>query len=406
MLGQDGTARPARTLLEQHIRDRNMTLDEFAAYAEQYAREHGEPGTLGLRHLQRLVAGKREGNDGRPLGRLRPATVRLLERLTGERIDALLAAPATRPDSDDPAAELRQIHRTARRIDKTVLALLDNQLTAIRRLDRQLGAVAAYDETKRKAQQVSQFLSHSLAPGVREPLAALLSEICTLAGWQALDTGNITEAWKHYERGRTAAIESGSSAYQAHAEAEQAFVLLDINEATDAVQIIDTARCRAEKTAPSALRAWLAAANGEALAADGQRSASLHALAKAGTLLSLSNTGIERPYIALDEIHLARWRGHILTRIGHSDAVDVLTGALSQLDKTYTRAEAGLRVDLATALLASQRSDEACNHIAIAELLADQLGSRRQILRAQALRAVDGLPARKAGESSGGIQRE
>jgi 8-oxo-dGTP pyrophosphatase MutT (NUDIX family) len=81
-----------RTVLEQKIRERRQTFEEFAAYAEMYAREHKEPGTLGVRHLQRLVAGRR--SDGRPLGPVRPETARLLEHIFRLSIDELLAPPA------------------------------------------------------------------------------------------------------------------------------------------------------------------------------------------------------------------------------------------------------------------------------------------------------------------------
>lgn len=85
--------RSFRTVLEQQIWERRQTLEGFAEYAETYAREHGEAGTLGVRHLQRLVAGRR--SDGRPLGPVRPETARLLERIFRLNIDELLAAPAT-----------------------------------------------------------------------------------------------------------------------------------------------------------------------------------------------------------------------------------------------------------------------------------------------------------------------
>ncbi|AHH94077.1 NUDIX hydrolase [Kutzneria albida] len=80
-----------RTVLEQQIRNRRQTFEEFAEYAERFAREYSEPGTLSVRHLQRLVAGRRA--DGSPLGRVRPATARLLERIFGLSIDELLAPP-------------------------------------------------------------------------------------------------------------------------------------------------------------------------------------------------------------------------------------------------------------------------------------------------------------------------
>jgi 8-oxo-dGTP pyrophosphatase MutT (NUDIX family) len=94
MLKGTSDTRTIRTVLEQKIRERRQTFEEFAEYAETYAREHAEPGTLSVRHLQRLVAGRQP--DGTPLPPPRPATVRLLERIFGLSIDELLESPTRR----------------------------------------------------------------------------------------------------------------------------------------------------------------------------------------------------------------------------------------------------------------------------------------------------------------------
>lgn len=96
-----------RTVLEQKIRERRQTFEEFAEYAETYARDHREPGTLSVRHLQRLAAGCRR--SGQPLGPVRPATARLLEAIFGLSIDELLAAPTRVPASRTPAPVTRVI---------------------------------------------------------------------------------------------------------------------------------------------------------------------------------------------------------------------------------------------------------------------------------------------------------
>ncbi|MET9226133.1 transcriptional regulator [Lentzea sp. NPDC003310] len=83
--------RTFRTVLEQRIWDRRLTLEEFVEEAELYAREHREPGTLGLRHLQRLVAGRRSG--GQALGQVKASTARLLESMLGASVEELLAPP-------------------------------------------------------------------------------------------------------------------------------------------------------------------------------------------------------------------------------------------------------------------------------------------------------------------------
>lgn len=76
----------ARTVLEQQIRARRMTFEEFVDYTEQFAREHGEPGTLSLRHLKRLAGGAHKGSS-------RPATKRLLEAIFRQPWEQLLASP-------------------------------------------------------------------------------------------------------------------------------------------------------------------------------------------------------------------------------------------------------------------------------------------------------------------------
>ena len=370
--------RPPRTLLEQHIRQLCMTYEEFVQHAEAFARDNREPGTLSLRHLQRLVS-------GRPLGPLRPATARLLERLLGEPIATLLAPPKTAADkSEDPANELRQLLAAARRVDRSVITLLHQQLDAIRCIDRQLGAIVVRDELTTKISQVHRLTVHSLAPGAREQLAALLSEMHTLAGWQALDLGDITQAWQHYEHSRAAAAQSNSIPHEAHAVAEQAFVLIDAAATSDAVDLLDGARRRADTTAPRVLRSWLAAAHGEALAAHGEHTASLHAFDRAANLLPSDPTD-ERPYVALDTVHLARWRGHALARSGHPNAITVLTNALNHLDPTFVRAETALHVDLATAFAANGERDEARTHADQARILAGALGSHRQHRRLKTL---------------------
>jgi hypothetical protein len=88
---RDGVSPSARTVLERKIRERRLTLREFVEFVETFARDHGEPGTLSFRHLQRLVAGRQP--DGAPLGPLRPATIRLLERIFEMSINELLAPP-------------------------------------------------------------------------------------------------------------------------------------------------------------------------------------------------------------------------------------------------------------------------------------------------------------------------
>lgn len=92
MTGTTLTETPARTVLEERIKTGlKMTYEEFVEHAMEFARIHDEPGTLSVRHLLRLVAGVRK--DGTPLGSMRPANARLLERIFDLPISQLLSPP-------------------------------------------------------------------------------------------------------------------------------------------------------------------------------------------------------------------------------------------------------------------------------------------------------------------------
>jgi hypothetical protein len=150
------------------------------------------------------------------------------------------------------------------------------------------------------------------------------------------------------------------------------------------VALLENARQCADLSAPRILQAWLTAAHGEALAAHADRTASLHAFDCAAKLLPC-NSADDKPYVALDSVHLARWRGHALARFGDTDAIAILNGALARLDSSFVRAETALRVDLANALTTFGEHEEARTHAHHAAKLAAQVGSTRQRRRINTL---------------------
>src|SRR5690606_38148740 len=150
-------------------------------------------------------------------------------------------------------------------------------------------------------------------------LAALLCELCTLAGWQALDRAQMATAWRYYEQAKAAARESGDKAFEAHATAEQAFVLIDMGEIRNAVEQLVHVRTHARRHVPRILMAWLAASCGEAYATENRRGAALRAFDEADALLRSQSQDELCPYVALNAVHLARWRGHALACLGEDE---------------------------------------------------------------------------------------
>jgi tetratricopeptide (TPR) repeat protein len=374
--GRGAPGRPARTLLEQLIRDeRGETFEEFVAFAEDFARRHRLPGTLSLRHLLRLASGRKA--DGTQLGTPRPATANLLERIFGVPVDELLSAPRSEP-ADQATAELRQRLNAARHVDMTVIDLLREQLDSLRRLDRQMGAIVAYGEVREKVEQVRDLHTYSLTSSKRIALAGVLSELSALAGWEALDRYEIGKAWEHHEMAKQAALEAQSPGLQAHALAQQALILSELGNAQSAVDQLEAARRLVKRSGPRLLRAWLAAALGEGLAQIGKRDDAIRAFDDAEALLPNESVDPQLPFLFLEGAHLDRWRGHALARLGVGDAADVLTAALERLDPTFLRAETSLRVDLSVALLTSGELDRARAQANRAEKLAVDIGSVRQ----------------------------
>jgi hypothetical protein len=323
--------RSPSTLLEVKIRERGMTLGEFVQHAEDFAREHGERGTISMRHLQRLIS-----PTERPAS-LRPATRRLLEAIFATSAMELLGPPpraefgeadsqvgaectsSVVADWQREAAEVARLVARSARVDQEALDLLASQVENTRRLDRRFGAATLLGALRLHAQHVEQLLTHTTDGRVRRSLAAVLVDAHTLAGWQSLDRGEIVSAWQHYGRACDAALITESAALHAHALAKQAVVLADIGRTVDGAVMSGHARSLGG-SGTAMLQTWLAAAHGEALAAAGKHTDSLRAFDEAAALLpsACASDGDGAPYVGLDHVHLARWRGHALARVAIS----------------------------------------------------------------------------------------
>jgi tetratricopeptide (TPR) repeat protein len=281
------------------------------------------------------------------------------------------------PQEEPEAAELRSRLAVARTLDQETVEVFRHQVDHARRIDRRFGALTQLDQLRTQIDQVQHLLTYSAGPQ-RPALAGVLVEASTLAGWQALDRAAVGQAWTHYERAKAAAREAESAALLAHATAEQAFVLIDLNETTAAVNQLAHARSIANCTATPLLRAWLTAAHGETLAAAGHADDARRAFDTASDLLPADPIDSALPFLFLGDSHLDRWRGNALARVGAPDAIDELTDALARLPADFVRARTGLLVDLAFAHSAVGDRDAALTYAQQARHLAAQIKSDRQ----------------------------
>ncbi|WAL63757.1 tetratricopeptide repeat protein [Amycolatopsis cynarae] len=306
---------------------------------------------------------------------------RLFREIYG-RTNEELGFPA---EEDDQSNELRARLRLARTIDTTTVEVFRQQVDNARHVDRRFGAISLFEQLHSNIKQIEDLLRYSMIAGHRGPLAGVLTEVSTLAGWNALDRNAYSQAWDHYERAKAAAREAGSAPLLAHATAEQAFVLVDLGEVEQAARQLAHARAIAEGVASPLLRSWLAAAHGEGLAATGQRDEALRAFDAANALLPENPQDPALPFIFLGGSNLDRWRGNALAKLGEPAAIDHLTDVLARVPGEFTRARVGTLVDLAFAHAAAGDRDAARHYAQQARRVASQIKSDRQLRRLSTL---------------------
>lgn len=304
---------------------------------------------------------------------------RYLYRLVYGRTDEELgfADAGHRHDESTPIDDLRQRLATASRVDLQLVREMEKQVHQIRLLDRRLGALSLLEQTRAVMATLDELMCHSVQPSIRSGLAAILADAATLAAWQALDVGALGQAWQHYETAKVAAREAESRVLLAHAMGEQVYALHDLGRLTDAVALVEGAFTTVKRNAPPLLHCWLYAVEGEIRAKLGDDECH-RALERSVELLPQEPDDPRLPFISLNEAHLARWRGHCLAHLGQPEAIDYLRRAIDKMDSSFVRAAAGLRCDLAQALISSDEGDEARVHLRTARSLANQVGSVRQ----------------------------
>lgn len=358
---------------------RSWTRARLVFELRKAARERGEqlPDDDSLRRMVR------EWNAGRR--GLSPLYAQLLSAVFGVTVEIGKAGDPS--DRVTEASELDTRLQASSQVDAGLVGLLEDQTQSLRLLDRRLGAVRLLAQTELHLTQIGDLLTYTLPGGQREPLAAAAAEAAALAGWQALDLGDPAKAWQHHETAKNAARESESASILAHVTAQQGYALLDRQRSAEAVQLMRYAREAAAGKVPALLMTWLLAAEAESLAAIGDNLAARRALDDAAGLLPEDSTDPDLPFVILDAVHLGRWRGHCLARLGATEAVEELSDALSRLDSTFARAAAGLRTDLALAHSMRGEHKAAHEHAQAALDLATLTASERQKRRLRLLLA-------------------
>lgn len=372
------------TLLKQQLNLSQIRIGTAVGLSQGRVGEvmRGERRIAGLSVFERIA-------DGLSM----PEDARLLLGVTPRKPARAAPPPAGGyiPAAQD--SELLQRITAAKGIDSTVIRVLQGENDAIRLLDRRMGAPAVAAKLEAHITHLEASRSYSLLPASRQQLATVLADASALAGWQAIDMGRLPRAWTHFDRAASAAREAADNCLLAFATGERAYVMLDLKQPAEAMAMVQAAYEETRAAVPHQIRGWLLAAQAEMAAAAGLETDCRRALDLAAREIAHGPSGDDLPYLALNETHLARWRGNCLVTFGDPEVADELGTVLTAMDGSFTRAEAGLRCDMAAALYVRGERDEARRHLKKAGELAQLTGSARQRRRVRDLTARIGKAA-------------
>ncbi|MGW5479692.1 XRE family transcriptional regulator [Streptomyces sp. NPDC004008] len=269
---------------------------------------------------------------------------------------------------------------SASSVSESMVKSFNDQTEILRTMDRQLGAAHLIDQMTGHLSALEDALNFAVLPSARRPVALALAGASTLAAWQAIDAGAVERAWRHYELAKRAARDAEAPMYLAHAMGEQAYVLCEAGRPALGLELIRDAQRTLGQGGSPRLWAWLYAAEAELCAYAGMPDESKRALdaAMAKIPQGPEDRDPDMLSIFLNDAHLTRWRGNVLSLLGDDEAVNDLYQALEVSDPTFVRARAGIHTDLAHAHLTRAEYDDADTHLRQARLLASRTGSVRQ----------------------------
>lgn len=363
---------------------RGWSQERLVREIEQYARRNvtDVASTASLRvYVSEWENGKRTLSD-RYAGILRK-----LLGVTDAELRGVVPAPVAA--SVDGYDELLSRIDAAGSVGESMVQAFNDQTELLRTMDRQRGAAGLVDQMTGHLAALEDALNFAVLPSARRPVALALAGASTLAAWQAIDSGAVERAWRHYELAKRAARDAEAPMYLAHAMAEQAYVLCEAGRPALGVDLVRDARRTVGQSGSARLRAWLHAAEAEMCAYAGMPDDSRRALDAALATIPAGPEDRDPDMLSifLNGTHLARWQGNVLAMLGDSDAVTSLYGALEDMDPSFVRARAGLHTDLAHAHLTRAEYDDAHTHLRQARLLAGRTGSVRQRRRVDMLSA-------------------
>lgn len=208
-------------------------------------------------------------------------------------------------------------------------------------------------------QEASQLLEQPFPPHFRSRLQAHAGELARIAGWLSFDLHDHDSAGHYYEVALLAAEQAGSISLAAHILGCASFLALVDGEPVRALATL--VRAKDNRLVPPALRAWIAAIEGEAHAAAGDRRACEEALDRSEHILEEGERSDFSADEVFDDARRQGFHGACLIRFGKiSQAEKLLESALVTLDPSLSRQRSNVLTDLALVRLHQREIEESC----------------------------------------------
>ncbi|MBF6185071.1 helix-turn-helix domain-containing protein [Nocardia farcinica] len=272
--------------------------------------------------------------------------------------------------------------------DDSLYGVLAHHTNSLRLLDRRLGAPVVRQQTASHVASLEQ-LWHNRTGVDQLSVARAQADAASLVAWQDLDLGDHKRSADHYRLARVAASRAGDSTLLAHAVGEHAVMLAETGRSE--VAYAQVRRAEGFPGLPPLLRSWLAATRAQIAAAlTGEQDAVLSGLQLAETALAQATAGdeVDLPFVFLDAVHLARWQGHILIKVGDPAGRQLALDALDQLPEDFVRARCAQQLDLAEDALRRREVEPAEALLTTVAIQIQTVGSARLGARHAQLRRV------------------
>ncbi|MET8779067.1 helix-turn-helix transcriptional regulator [Nocardia sp. NPDC004654] len=258
----------------------------------------------------------------------------------------------------------------------SLFGVLQSHTNSLRVLDRRFGAPAARLQTAAHVTAL-ETMWHGASGADRTVIARAQADAAALAAWQDFDVGDFTAATEHYAQARIAASRAEDAILLAHTIGEESVLLAETGHGSTA--LAQVARAERMPRLPALLRSWLSATRAQvATYSPGMSADAREALMTAEVLLpDRSGDENDLPFIAHDPIHLARWAGHILARLGDPAATALTLDSMRAIPEDFVRARCAQQLDLADAALSADRREEAASLLSDTAERIGVLGSGR-----------------------------